>query len=115
MIPARFWMAAATALIASPVCYAHDYPTSDRVEFVLECMRDHEGGEFELRTKCSCVIDRLAEQFSYDDFVEAQTAAKAITIAGERSAILRDNEETQKLARSYRDAYKKAAQACFLK
>lgn len=100
---------------AAPLADANDFPTATRVEFVLECMRDHKGGNFELLNKCSCVIDRLAEQYTLDDFVEAQTMAKAVTIAGDRGAALRDNDEAQKAARQYRAKQKAAADACFLR
>ena len=102
-------------IVAAPLCRANDFPTADRVEFVLECMRDHTGGQFELLSKCSCTVDRLAEQYKYDDFVEAQTMAKAVTIAGERGSTLRDNEDAQKEARGYRASVAEAAHACFLR
>jgi hypothetical protein len=103
------------ALVFALPCRANDFPTTDRVEFVLECMRDHTGGKFELLNKCSCTIDRLAEIYRYDDFVEGQTMAKAVTIAGDRGAALRDNADAQKAARSYRDAVAGAGRACFLR
>jgi hypothetical protein len=102
-------------VIFAPMCHANDFPTADRVEFVLECMRDHTGGQFELLNKCSCTIDRLAEQYKYDDFVEAQTMAKSVTIAGERGSTMRDNEEAQKAARRYRASVAEAGRACFLR
>jgi len=101
--------------IFAPLCQANDFPTADRVEFVLECMRDHTGGQFELMNKCSCTIDRLAEKYKYDDFVEAQTMAKAVTIAGERGSTLRDNEDAQKAAKRYRASVTEAGRACFLR
>lgn len=103
-----------TAAGFSPLCQANDFPTADRVEFVLECMRGHTGGQFELLNKCSCTIDRLAEQYKYDEFVEAQTMAKAVTIAGERGSTLRDNEDAQNAARRYRASVAESARACFL-
>jgi hypothetical protein len=102
-------------VVSAPLCQANDFPTADRVEFVLECMRDHTGGQFELLNKCSCTIDRLAEQYKYDDFVEAQTMSKAVTIAGERGSTMRDNEDAQKAARRYRASVTEAAHACFLR
>lgn len=101
--------------VAAPPCRANDFPTAERVEFVLECMRDHTGGRFELLNKCACAIDRLAEQYKYDDFVEAQTMSKAVTIAGERGSTLRDNEDAQNAARRYRASVVDAARACFLR
>lgn len=97
------------------VCHANDFPTPGRVDFVLECMSERSGGRFELLNKCSCAVDRLAEQYKYDDFVEAQTMAKSVTIAGERGSTLRDNEDAQQAARHYRAAVAAAAQACFLR
>jgi hypothetical protein len=98
----------------SPAFAANDFPTSGRVEFVLECMRDHTGGQFELLNKCSCVVDRLAGKYKYDAFVESQTLAKSVTIAGERGSALRDNDQAQKAARRYRDDLAEASRACFL-
>ena len=98
----------------APLSQANDFPTADRVEFVMECMRDHSGGQFELINKCSCTIDRLAEQYKYVDYVEAQTMAKAVTIAGERGSTLRDNDDAQKAARRYRASVIEAGRACFL-
>ena len=103
----------AMALFA-PLCRANDFPTAGRVEFVLDCMRDHTGGQFELLNKCSCAIDRLAEKYKYDDFVEAQTMAKAVTIAGERGSTMRDNEDAQNAAMRYRATVADAARACYL-
>ena len=101
--------------VIAPLCQANDFPTADRVEFVMECMRDHTGGQFELLSKCSCTIDRLAEQYKYDDYVEAQTMSKAVTVAGERGSTLRDNEDAQKAARRYRASVIDAGRACFLR
>ena len=101
--------------VFAPLCHANDFPTAERVEFVMECMRDHTGGQFELLNKCSCTIDRLAGQYKYDAFVEAQTMAKAVTIAGERGSTLRDNEDAQKAAKRYKASVIEAGRACFLR
>ena len=102
-------------LFFAPLCRANDFPTAGRVEFVLECMRDHTGGQFELLNKCSCTVDRLAARYKYNDFVEAQTMAKSVTIAGERGSTMRDNEDAQKAAKRYRAAVTEAGHACFLR
>ncbi|MEQ1880388.1 MAG: hypothetical protein ABL878_05385 [Burkholderiales bacterium] len=103
------------AWLMTSLCHANDFPTAGRVDFVLECMSERSGSRFEMLNKCSCALDRLAEQYSYDDFVEAQTMAKSVTIAGERGSTLRDNEEAQQAARKYRAAVAAAAQACYLR
>ena len=75
---------------------------------------EHEGSEYELVNKCSCALDRLAERYSPDDFIEGLTLSKAVTIAGERGAALRDNKAAQSQARKFREAYAAARRACFL-
>ena len=87
-------------------------PTAARVEYVLECMRAHSGGEYELLHKCSCVIDRLGERYDYDAFVEAQTHAKGVTIAGERGSMLRDNDAGRAAALSLIDEVAAAVTSC---
>src|SRR2546422_3903924 len=59
----------------------HDYPTVDRVEYVLECMQRNAGRQ-EFLYKCACVIDEIAKQYAYDDFVEASTAARFQSLGG---------------------------------
>jgi hypothetical protein len=61
----------------------HDYPTSARVEYVQECMLRN-GGELSYLYKCSCAIDRIANELTYDDFVEWGTFARNASLAGER-------------------------------
>ncbi|MEX0959233.1 MAG: hypothetical protein WDZ63_08090 [Burkholderiales bacterium] len=92
-----------------------DYPTALRVEFVLECMRERDNPQYELVHKCSCVIDRFAAEMSHDAFMEAWTTAKGVFIAGERGAVLRNNEEAQKLARYFQSRLVAAEVACFLR
>lgn len=113
---ARVACLAAFALAACcEPAFANEYPTAERVEFVLECMRDFPGPEFEMVNKCSCALDRLAEQLTYDQFVEASTVAKAVTIAGERGAALRDNADAQADARRFRGMYLQARQKCLFR
>lgn len=114
----QFSVAAIAVLVAAPALAADKlagYPTSLRVEYVLECMQDREGSRYELMHKCSCVLDRLAARRSADDFVADWTAAKAVTIAGERGGALRDNAGVQAEAHAFVDAVAVAESACFLR
>ena len=91
------------------------YTTIIRVEFVLECMREHPGTQYEMMSKCSCVLDQLAKKYSGKAFVEARTMAQAISIAGERGAELRDNKEAHEQVREYHAALVTAESDCFLR
>lgn len=91
------------------------YTTVMRVEFVMECMQVHPGSQYELMNKCSCVLDQLGKRYTADAFVEARTTAQAITIAGERGSVLRDNDEAHGVAREYREFLVRAEEDCFLR
>lgn len=102
-------------VLAAPAVLAHDYPTIDRVLYVQSCLRDHPGPSFEMLNKCSCVIDRLAEKLSYDEFVDLSTEANATTIGGERGAVLRENESVQKDVRRFRAMQADAKKSCLFR
>ncbi len=124
----RWWWAAGLAagvlLVAAPALgqdkgseaqstpgLAHDYPTYERVRYVLECI-GRNGGATALPYQCSCAIDKIAERYSIDDFVEMQTALNGMTIAGERAGVLRDNSEIRADAKRYREAEAAALKSC---
>ena len=78
-------------------------------------MRSHASrAHYEMLYKCSCAVDFIAEQLSYDDFVELSTAAKAAPIAGERGAVMRDSAATQQMAKKYRDVHAQADKSCLI-
>jgi len=87
------------------------YPTVDRVEFVLECMQKN-GGKQELLYKCSCVIDEIAQKYTYDDFVEASTAARYQSLAGERGGVFRDPPQVRETGKRYLQIQGEAMKRC---
>ena len=100
------------ALAISPLAaQAHDYPTSGRVEYVLECMQKHES-KYEFLYKCSCVIDHIAKDMSYDDYVAMSTALRNQTLAGERGALFRDPAPVKAMANKYKALQASADKAC---
>jgi hypothetical protein len=90
---------------------AHDYPTVDRVEFVLECMQRNAGKQ-EFLYKCACVIDEIAQRFTYDEFVEASTAARFQSLGGERGGVFRDPPKTRETAKRYLQVQNDAMKRC---
>lgn len=93
------------------VSHAGGFPTADRVEYVLECIKNN-GGKQEYLYKCSCAIDRIAEKMSYDDYVEASTASRYQGLGGERGAVFRDPDQVKQLAKKYRAIQGDAGKAC---
>ena len=93
----------------------NNYPTAERVQFVEECMADYpDKGRFEMVQKCSCVVDQLAAHYTYDEFVDMTTAAKAFTISGERGNVVRDTPMGKRLNTQFKQALAASKEACFL-
>lgn len=106
-------VAALCALAVAPAA-ANDFPTNERVLYVQECMREHPGNAFEMLSKCSCALDRLAAEVKFDDYLTMSTAFKANSIGGERGGYIRDADILQKEIRRFRDLQAKAKSACFI-
>lgn len=100
--------------IATPA-RANDFPTADRVNYVLECMRTYPGARFEMSSKCSCALDAIAKEINYDEYVELSTASKAMSIGGERGSAIRDVPSLEPGVKRYRALVAKAEAACFLR
>ena len=101
-------------LLPSAAAGADDYPTVERVIYVLECMRAHPGPQFEMTSKCSCALDALARDVTYDDYVALSTVSKAISIGGERGGSIRDAPALEAQARRYRELQAKVEKGCFI-
>lgn len=105
----------ATLLLATGAAQANDFPTVDRVLYVQECTRAHPGtSQFEMTNKCSCALDALAKEVSYDEYVTMSTIAKAMSIGGERGGTIRDSPSLEPQAKRYRELQSKAEKGCFL-
>lgn len=90
---------------------ADDFPTSGRVEYVLECMQKHDG-KYEYLYKCSCVVDRIAKSLRYDDYVTMSVALRNQSLAGERGGEFRDEPSIKNMAIKYKEIEAGANKAC---
>jgi len=104
----------AALLLASSHGWANDFPTIDRVLYVQECVRDHSGPYYEMINNCSCALDTLARQVSFDDYTTMNTATNANSIGGERGGYIRDAESLQVQIRRFRELQTKVKQGCFI-
>ncbi len=53
--------------------FVSDYPTRDRVEYVLNCVAQHGGLTYITQYACGCKIDKIAEKLSFNEFEAAKT------------------------------------------
>lgn len=98
--------------LAAPLAaHADDYPTSGRVEYVLECMQKHDGKP-EFLYKCSCAVDQIAKALPYDDYVAMSTALRNQNLAGERGGLFRDSGNVKDMASKYKAIEASANKAC---
>jgi len=112
LLPLLLLTAPVAAGAAAPAtALAEGFPTSGRVEYVLECMQKHDG-KYEFLYKCSCVIDRIAEAMPYEDFVAMSTALRDQTLAGERGGVFRDAPTVKVMADRYKTIQATANKAC---
>jgi hypothetical protein len=94
---------------------ASDYPTIERVQFVEACVREHPDRQRqEMIYKCSCAMDKIIAQLTYDEYVEASTAYFAGQTAGERGAGLRESSVGQTLSERYRSVHRTALKDCLI-
>ncbi len=105
--------ALAALLLVPAAALADDYPTVDRVQYVLECMKNHEG-KYEYIYKCSCAIDAIAKQLPYDSYVEAASIARYSGMGGERMGLFRDSDEMRAVAKKWKAVEAEANKACFI-
>ena len=91
---------------------ANDFPTHARAEYVFACMSAN-GQTAEILTKCSCAIDAIAEQMSYDEYVEAETVLSMRLVAGERTAMFKESAWAVDIISRFNEIQVEADVMCF--
>jgi hypothetical protein len=104
-------IALAFTAFAAPAAFAYDYPTADRVQYVLECMYRN-GGSSVYVYKCSCVIDSIAQKYTYDEFIDSSTIARYQTMPGEGMGMFRDSPDERAAAKRFREVEADAKKLC---
>lgn len=100
---------------AEPAILTNDYPTRDRVDYVLECVAKHGGLSYINQYACGCKIDKIAEQLSFAEYESARTFVQMQKTPGEAGAPFRDPEHSKDLRSKLKDADAAAEKACFVK
>jgi hypothetical protein len=91
---------------------ANDFPTRDRVEYVMNCLQDM--GEItmdELQT-CSCRIDSIASGMSFEIYGYAVTYNRNKRMTGEKGGVFRDNKAGKKFSKELKGAEDTAKGQC---
>ncbi len=100
---------------AEPAAKANDFPTRDRVDYVLECVAKHGGLSYINQYACGCKIDKIAEKLSFEDYEAARTFVQMQKTPGENGAPFRDPKQSKDLRAKLKEADEAAEKACFVK
>ena len=99
-----------------PASVVNDYPTRDRVEYVLNCVAQHGGLTYITQYACGCKIDKIAEKMTFAEFEAAKTftyLSKGQT--GDAGAVFRDPAQSKDLRKRIKEAEASAEKSCFVK
>jgi hypothetical protein len=99
----------------TPAVLANDYPTRDRVEFVLNCVAQHGGLSYINQYACGCKLDKIAEKLSFNDFEAAKTFSYLKSMAGDNGGMARDPKQSKDLRKQLKEAEESAEKSCFVK
>ena len=101
-----------TIELTPAIVQANDFPTEARAEFVFACMAAN-GQSQEYLSKCSCTIDNIAKQMSYQDYVDAETVLRMRLMRGERAAIFTESAWSNEIINNFNDITSDAEIECF--
>jgi len=92
---------------------ANDFSTVTRVHYVQECIDSNpKMNLYEATYKCSCVIDKLAEEFTQRQFEEADTGFQMRNMPADRGGMFRDDEEVTDGIGRFKQVHAEAYKAC---
>jgi len=79
-------------LCVSSIVTANDYPTRDRVEYVLNCLHELGRNSMDDLQTCSCRIDSVASEIPFETYGYAVTYNRNKKMSGEKGGVFRDNK-----------------------
>ena len=87
-------------------------PTNEKVEYVFACMQGNEDSQAYL-VKCSCSIDYIDEQMTYEEYVEAETIMSLRQIYGEKSLLFKNTPNAIEIYSNMQNILAEAEMECF--
>ena len=93
----------------------NDFPTRDRVEYVLNCVAQHGGLTYISQYACGCKIDKIAEKMSFNDFESAKTFGYLKSTPGDAGGAFRDPKQAKDLGKRLKEVEADAEKQGFVK
>ncbi|MDQ7073454.1 MAG: hypothetical protein Q9N32_08470 [Gammaproteobacteria bacterium] len=94
---------------------ANDLLTVTTVQYVKQqCIEKNKGkmNIYEATHKCSCVIDKLAEEFTQTEFEEADTSFQLRNMPGDRGGEFRDDKKSNHGIGRFQKVHAEAYKSC---
>ncbi|MDQ7089745.1 MAG: hypothetical protein Q9M50_03760 [Methylococcales bacterium] len=98
-----------------PQSFINQYPTRDRVDYVLKCVARHGGLTYISQYACGCKLDKIAEKLTFKAFEAALTFGYLRKTPGEKGAAFRDPNQSKNLKKQLREVETYAEKMCFVK
>ena len=87
-------------------------PTNEKVEYVFACMQGNENSQAYI-VKCSCSIDYIDEQMTYDEYVNAETILSLRQVYGEKSLMFKNTPNAMEIYSNMQNILAEAEMECF--
>ena len=87
-------------------------PTNEKVEYVFACMQGNENSQAYIK-KCSCSIDYIDEQMTYEEYVNAETIMSLKQIYGEKSLMFKNTPNAMEIYSNMQNILAEAEMECF--
>ena len=87
-------------------------PTNEKVEYVFACMQGNEDTQAYI-LKCSCSIDYIDEQMTYEEYVQAETIMSLRQIYGEKSLLFKNTPNAMEITSNMQNILAEAEMECF--
>jgi len=87
-------------------------PTNEKVEYVFACMQGNED-TLAYIVKCSCSIDYIDEQMTYEEYVQAETIMSLRQIYGEKSLLFKNTPNAMEITSNMQNILAEAEMECF--
>jgi len=88
------------------------FPTYTKAEYVMACMASNQNTP-EYLHKCSCSIDYIESQMSYDEYINAETLMSLRQIEGEKSLLFKASPNAKEIFTNLQNILAEAEMECF--